>query len=82
MEVFVEMSGYDVLSAVSRVLRAMLWEAFRSDSTTLSIVGSESAIVFKNPTETARDSANRLSLWLYQITEQDLVLTCLVILDI
>ena len=51
----------------------MLWEAFRSDSTTLSIVGSESAIVFKNPTETARDSANRLSLWLYQITENEFV---------
>ena len=28
-------------------------------------------VVFKNPTETARDTANRLSLWLYQITENE-----------
>jgi hypothetical protein len=36
------------------------------------IVGSESAVVFSNPTRTDRDSANRLSLCLYQITEDDL----------
>ena len=37
------------------------------------LVGSESAIVFTNPTETARDSSNRLSLWLYQVTENEFV---------
>jgi hypothetical protein len=62
-----------VVSAVSKALRTILWEAFKEDSTTLSIVGSDSAIVFKNPTETARDSANRLSLWLYRITENEFV---------
>ena len=65
------MSSYMVLAAVSNALRSILWEDFDEDSVIRPIVGSESAIVFANPTETARDSANRLSLWLYQITENE-----------
>lgn len=62
-----------VLAAVSEVLRRVLWESFRDNPMTAPIVGSEAAIVFTNPTETARDSSNRLSLWLYQITENEFV---------
>jgi hypothetical protein len=65
------MSSYMVVAAVSEALRRILWEAFNPDAVVGPIVGSESAIVFKNPTETTRDSANRLSLWLYQITENE-----------
>ena len=41
----------------------------------MTIVGNdkEQAIVFKNPTETAKKAANKLSLWLYQITENEFV---------
>lgn len=65
------MSSYMVLSRVSEELRRVLWEAVAADPVVRPIVGSEAAIVFANPTETARDSANRLSIWLYQITENE-----------
>jgi len=65
------MSDYLVLDAVSKALRQILWDAFNADGVIRPIVGSEAAIVFSNPTETARDSGNRLSLWLYQITENE-----------
>ncbi len=65
------MSDYLVLDAVSKALRQILWDAFNADAVIQPLVGSENAIVFNNPTETARDSANRLSLWLYQITENE-----------
>ena len=60
-----------VLSRVSEALRRTLWSAYEADAVIQPIVGSEAAIVFANPTETARDSANRLSIWLYQITENE-----------
>jgi hypothetical protein len=62
-----------VVAAVSEALRRILWDAFDADDVIRPIVGSQQAIVFTNPTETARDSANRLSLWLYQITENEFV---------
>jgi hypothetical protein len=65
------MSSYMVLSRVSEELRRVLWAAIEADPVVRPIVGSEAAIVFANPTETARDSANRLSIWLYQITENE-----------
>ena len=49
----------------------MLWSEFEPDAVIRPIVGSEAAIVFRNPTETARDAANRLSLWLYHINENE-----------
>jgi Pvc16 N-terminal domain len=67
------MSDYQVLDAVSKALRQILWNAINADAVVRPIVGSEAAIVFSNPTETARDSSNRLSLWLYQITENEYV---------
>jgi hypothetical protein len=67
------MSSYLIISEVSAILRQILWESFESDSIVQPIIGSESAIVMVNPTETAQDSSNRLSLWLYQITEDEFV---------
>ena len=66
------MSSYQVIAAVSRALRRLLWEQF-ADPVVRDIVGSEMAIVFDNPTDTAADTANRLSLWLYEITENEFV---------
>jgi hypothetical protein len=64
-------SSYMVVAAVSEAVRRLLWAEFDADGVVRPIVGAESAIVFKNPTETARDSANRLSLWLYQVSENE-----------
>lgn len=66
------MSSYTVVAAVSSKLQEILWDEFEPDSVIHpSIISGKEAIVFKNPTETARDSDNRLSLWLYQITENE-----------
>lgn len=65
------MSSYEVLAAVSRKLRDILWDAISADPQVGPIVGSKAAIVFLNPTQTARDSSNKLSLWLYQVAENE-----------
>jgi hypothetical protein len=66
------MSSYKVIAEVSKTLRRILWEAFEDDpEINPAILDNEQAIVFSNPTQTARDSANRLSLWLYQISENE-----------
>ena len=66
------MSSYMVLTATSRMLRRILWEAFDADPVIRPIVGSsEDAIVLLNPTETARNLSNRLSLWLYHVSENE-----------
>lgn len=65
------MSDYTILREVSEALRRVLWDAINADGVVRPIVGSDSHIVFSNPTETARNSSNRLSLWLYQITENE-----------
>ena len=67
------MSDYRVISAVSEALRQILFDAFQADAVTQQIVGNLNDIVFMNPTQTARDTANRLSIWLYQITENEFV---------
>jgi Pvc16 N-terminal domain len=66
-------SSYLVISSTSDALRDILWSDFSTDPVIQPIVGTSSAIVFTNPTETARDSANRLSLWLYQVAENEFV---------
>lgn len=66
------MSSYKVIAEVSKKLRELLWQAFEPDAEiNPMILNNEAAIVFSNPTQTARDAANRLSLWLYQITENE-----------
>lgn len=65
------MSDYSVIAAVSGVLRQILWDAFGPDPVINQFVTTENAIVFRNPTETARDSANRMSLWCYQVEENE-----------
>lgn len=67
------MSSYMVIRSVSEALRRILWDAISADPVTFPIVGAEQAIVLSNPTRTAMDSANRLSLWLYQVVEDEFV---------
>jgi hypothetical protein len=62
-----------VIRSVSEALRRILWNAISADPVTLPIVNAETSIVFLNPTQTAQNSANRLSLWLYQAVEDEFV---------
>lgn len=60
-----------VLAAVSDGIRRILWNSFAADPTVRPLIGTEAAIVFLNPTDTAKDSTNRVSLWLYLIAENE-----------
>lgn len=60
-----------VINAASAGLRRLLWESFEADAVLRPIVGSEAAIVLQNPTEAMEDSSNRISLWLYQVNENE-----------
>lgn len=62
---------YTAIRAVSNALKDLLAAEFATDSTVNAIVGGAGGIVFNNPTETAQNPANRLSLWLYQVTENE-----------
>jgi hypothetical protein len=65
------MSSYLAISAVSKALKNLLWDAFEVDAQIKAIVNNKEAIVFDNPTETAKDPAKRLSLFLYEVTEDE-----------
>ena len=65
------MSSYMVIQAVSEALRQILWQEFEDDPLIQPIVANETAIVFTNPTETHQQPSNRLSLWLYRVTENE-----------
>jgi hypothetical protein len=67
------LSSFHAIWTASRALQQILWEAFDADNVLRGIVGSAAAIVLSNPTDVQRDPANRLSLWLYQITENEYV---------
>jgi Pvc16 N-terminal domain len=66
------MSSHEVISAVSIALRDILWERYATDPAIFPLFPSQAAsIVFENPTETARQGVGRLSLWLYQVAENE-----------
>lgn len=65
------MSSFRVLAVTSEGLRRLLWNSISADAVTQPLVGTEDAIVFLNPTDTAQDSARRLSLWLYHVSEDE-----------
>lgn len=62
-----------VIRSVSEALRRILWTAIDADDVTRQIVTAPENIVFLNPTQTALDSSRRLSLWLYQVVEDEFV---------
>jgi uncharacterized protein DUF4255 len=65
-------SSYLTVNAASRALRRVLWSAYDADPGPLrGLVGDEQAIVFDNPTQTARNPNRKLSIWLYRITENE-----------
>ena len=67
------MSSSHIIWTVSRSLQQILWEECQTDTVLNNIMGSAAAIVLSNPTDVQRDAANKLSLWLYQITENEYV---------
>lgn len=67
------MSHYSVIARVSEQLQDLLWTTFEPDKTIRQSIHEKNEIVFTNPRDTARDSSHKLSLWLYQISENEFV---------
>lgn len=65
------MSSYKVILEVSRLLRDTLWNGFAGDNSLTQHVPNADSIVLMNPAEAARDNNRRLSLWLYQVQENE-----------
>jgi hypothetical protein len=64
-------SSYKIILEVSRVLRRTLWDGFAGDNDLLQHVPNEAAIVLENPADAAENDDKRLSLWLYQVQENE-----------
>jgi hypothetical protein len=67
------MSDYKVVRAVSNRLRDLVWDAIEKDQDPdlRNFVQVRAAISLANPKETRESDANRLSLWLYHVTENE-----------
>jgi len=63
------MSDYTAIADVGETLKKLLWDNIKDDSTAKSIIESEDQITLSSPEEIESDK--RLSLFLYQVTEND-----------
>lgn len=65
------MSGHLALNAVSGVLRDLVVQACADDPVLGALIRVRGDVSLDNPTETAAHSHQRISLWLYRITENE-----------
>ena len=63
------MSDYTAIADVGKTLKKLLWDNIKDDNTAKSIIESEDQITLSSPEEIESDK--RLSLFLYQVTEND-----------
>ena len=64
--------NYSVISEVSNLLRRTLWEGFQNDNAlTPQHVPNLESIVLMNPADAALENNHRLSLWLYQVQQNE-----------
>lgn len=66
------MSSYKVVLEISKLLRQTLWDGFKNDPalTTQHVPNAES-IVLTNPAEAVDPNSRRISLWLYQVQQNE-----------
>lgn len=63
---------YSVISEVSILLRRTLWEGFEADNAIApQHIPNLGSIVLMNPADAANQTDHRLSLWLYQIQQNE-----------
>jgi Pvc16 N-terminal domain len=64
-------SSYKVILEVSKLLQATLWNGFASDNALTQYVASQDAIVLVNPADAASQGNYKVSLWLYQVQQNE-----------
>ncbi|MCP2257184.1 Protein of unknown function (DUF4255) [Streptoalloteichus tenebrarius] len=67
------MSGALALYAVTRKLQELIYRACQGDTVLRGVVLSETEIVLDDPARAAKDAANKVSLWLYRVSEDEFV---------
>ncbi len=65
------MSSYKVILEVSKLLQATLWKGFASDNALTQYVANQDAIVLLNPADAANQANHKISLWLYQVQQNE-----------
>lgn len=65
------MSSYLVIDAASRALQQMLLSEFGKEPKLAHYVAAEDGISLKNPTEVIRSGKGQMSLWLYNLTQNE-----------
>ena len=65
------LSSYMVIAAASEAIRQVLWDSFRTDARIARHIQSRQEISLRNPTDASKDAANKLSLWLYDISQNE-----------
>ena len=64
--------NYTVISEVSLLLRQTLWDGFANDNAiTPQHIPNIGSIVLMNPADAAQQNDHRLSLWLYQVQQNE-----------
>lgn len=62
---------YTVIKEVSELLRQTLWNGFEGDVDLTAHVPTINSIVLMNPTDAAKMDTHRLSVWLYQVQQNE-----------
>lgn len=65
------MSSYKVILEVSKLLQATLWNGFAGDNALTQYISGQDAIVLMNPADAANQANHKLSLWLYQVQQNE-----------
>jgi len=64
-------SDYKIIHDVSLRLRRALWDGFKDDPELVGQVPSLESIALTNPSEKSADDSRALSLWLYQVQQNE-----------
>ena len=63
--------NYSVISETSKLLRQALWDGFDGDVDITTHVPNINSIVLMNPADAALQNDQRVSLWLYQVQQNE-----------
>jgi hypothetical protein len=63
--------NYSVISEASKLLRQVLWDGFDGDVDITPHVPNINSIVLMNPADAALQNDHRVSLWLYQVQQNE-----------
>jgi hypothetical protein len=65
------MSSYKIILEVSKLLQTTLWNGFDGDNVLTQYVPNVDTIVLLNPADAASQANHRVSLWLYQVQQNE-----------